>query len=177
MKGRFEHLVDAHGGRLLQLAGLMLRSQAEAEDVVQEALVKLWHHLSALTEGQELPWLITCTRNACLDRLRTAHRRSTLVQQMDQALAPESPFEAPDEHHVQNRRARQLYAAIAALPEPGRSLLILRDIQDLDVASGACALCLSENQVTVYNFRARRALRRALEDSAQFEEVPNEQFA
>ena len=177
MKRRFEGLVDAHGGRLLQLARLMLRSQADAEDVVQDGLVKLWHQLPGLGEGSELPWLITCIRNACLDRLRNQRRRGELLHGMHQALEPAAPFAAPDQHHIDAQRARQLHAAIAALPEPGRSLLILRDIQDLDVASVAGALGLSENQVKVYTFRARRTLRRTLEASPQFEEEHHEQFA
>jgi len=177
MKQRFEDLVDAHGGRLLQLARLMLRSPADAEDVLQDGLVKLWDQLPGLIEGEELPWLITCIRNACLDRLRKQRRRGELASGMAQALTPTAPFEAPERHHINKLRADQLHAAIAALPEPGRSLLILRDIQDLDVASVARALCLSANQVKVYTFRARRALRRALENSPQFEEEHHEHFA
>jgi RNA polymerase sigma-70 factor (ECF subfamily) len=50
------------------------------------------------------------------------------------------------------------------MAEPGRSLLILRDIQELDVATVARTLELSENQVKVYTFRARRKLRRVLEE-------------
>jgi DNA-directed RNA polymerase specialized sigma24 family protein len=79
MKQRFENLVDQHGPRLLQLACLLLRSNAEAEDVVQECLVRLWHHLADLHCGAELGWLITCTRNACLDRLRAHRRRQGLL--------------------------------------------------------------------------------------------------
>jgi RNA polymerase sigma-70 factor, ECF subfamily len=177
MKRRFERLVDEHGGRLLQLAGLMLRSQAEAEDVVQDCLVKLWHQLPRLIANEELPWLITCTRNACLDRLRTDRRRGQLLQGFAQALEPANPSPVPEQHHISSRRADELHAAIATLPEPGRSLLILRDIQELDVGCVARALSLSENQVKVYTFRARRALRQTLEASHQLEEAYHEQFA
>jgi RNA polymerase sigma-70 factor (ECF subfamily) len=50
------------------------------------------------------------------------------------------------------------------MPEPARSLLILRDLQDVDVATTAATLELSENQVKVYTFRARRKLRALLEE-------------
>ena len=177
MKRRFEQLVDKHGGQLLQLAMFMLRSQAEAEDVVQDCLVKLWRQLAQLIDGEELPWLITCTRNACLDRLRTDRRRGELLQGFARSLEPAEPSKLPEQHHISTRRAAELHAAIAELPEPGRSLLILRDIQELDVDSVASALSLSENQVKVYTFRARRALRLALESSQQLEEENHEQFA
>ena len=169
--------MDEHGGRLLQLARLILRSPTEAEDVVQDCLVKLWHHLARLREGQELAWLLTCTRNACLDRLRTQQRRGELVEQVSESLMPSEPSAAPDHCLAAEQRALQLHTAIAALPEPGRSLLILRDIQDLDVAEVAQALSLSANQVKVYTFRARRALRLALEADTQFTEATHESFA
>jgi RNA polymerase sigma-70 factor, ECF subfamily len=167
MKRRFEQLVNSHGARLLQLAGMMLRSASEAEDIVQDCLVKLWHQLPRLREGGELAWLITCTRNACLDRLRSERRRGELLRSaaVEPGLALHDSESANDPQTVNlgAERARQLHQAIAELPEPGRSLLILRDIQDLDVASVAVALELSENQVKVYTFRARRALRQKLE--------------
>lgn len=177
MERRFNSLVDQHGGRLLQLARLMLRSSAEAEDVVQDSLVKLWHQLQGLPEGDELPWLIICTRNACLDRLRTERRRGVLLREFNRSQQPSSGREQPEQLHISDRRAVLLHAAIASLPEPGRSLLILRDIQELDVASVASALCLSENQVKVYTFRARRALRQSLEASPSLEEAQHEQVA
>jgi RNA polymerase sigma-70 factor (ECF subfamily) len=57
------------------------------------------------------------------------------------------------------------------MPEPGRSLLILRDIQELDVATVARTLALSENQVKVYTFRARRRLRQRLEEDMHARQV------
>ncbi|MEE4330615.1 MAG: sigma-70 family RNA polymerase sigma factor, partial [Wenzhouxiangella sp.] len=81
MKRRFERLVDEHAPQLLQLARFLLRSNAEAEDVVQDTLIKLWHHLRELERSGERAWLVTCTRNACLDRLRRDQRQNGLRQQ------------------------------------------------------------------------------------------------
>ena len=172
MKRRFEQLVDEHGGKLLQMARLMLRSGAEAEDVVQDSLVKLWRHLPDLDTGAELGWLITCTRNACLDQLRGRSRRQGYLHAVtaDTRQGIEADNE-PEQAMEVAQRADRLYAAIAAMPEPGRSLLILRDIQEVDVATVAHTLSLTDNQVKVYTFRARRALRRRLEEEA------NEQVA
>ncbi|MFU8831384.1 MAG: RNA polymerase sigma factor [Wenzhouxiangella sp.] len=166
MRRRFDNLVDEHGPRLLQLARLLLRSNAEAEDVVQDCLVKLWHHLPDLRVGAELGWLITCTRNACLDRLRGHRRRQGLLMAVAAATEndPAPGFVSPDQAIEARQQAQRLHAAIAAMPEPGRSLLILRDIQEVDVATVSKTLSLTENQVKVYTFRARRALRRRLEE-------------
>ena len=166
MKRCFEQLVDQHGSRLFQLARLMLGRDDEAEDVVQETLVKLWNNVDKLRAGEELAWLITCTRNACLDSLRGRARTRGLLHLVASEhkahgeAADTGPHDVLDFHE----RACVLRAALAAMPEPGRSLLILRDIQELDVATVARTLELSENQVKVYTFRARRQLRYRLEE-------------
>ncbi len=168
MKRRFEKLVDAHGGRLLQLSRFMLQTDSEAEDVVQDSLIKLWDHLSQLEDGTELGWLITCTRNACLDRIRRDQRRAGLQRQIhaiEHELDEQLDSHCPDTFSENDERARQLHAAIAELPEPGRSLVILRDIQEVDVSTVARTLALTTNQVKVYTFRARRELRRQLEEA------------
>ncbi|MEX2499568.1 MAG: sigma-70 family RNA polymerase sigma factor [Wenzhouxiangellaceae bacterium] len=168
MKRRFEQLVDQHGSRIFQLARLMLQREDEAEDVAQETLVKLWRNAENLRQGEELPWLITCTRNACLDILRGRTRTRSLLQLVvseNKALNHADERGPAEEMHI-DERTRSLRAALAEMPEPARSLLILRDIQELDVATVACTLELSENQVKVYTFRARRQLRYRLEEES-----------
>jgi len=172
MQQRFEQLVDEHGGRLYQLARLLLGRDDEAQDVVQDSLVKLWRHLPKLHAGQEHAWLATCTRNACLDLLRGRGRKRTLLRlvESDRRAHSTGGEPEPEQALLRSERARALRAALAGMPEPGRSLLILRDIQELDVATVARTLGLSENQVKVYTFRARRALRERLEEK-QHEQV------
>jgi len=168
MKQRFERLVDEHGGRLLQLARFMLRSAADAEDVVQDSLIKLWNQLPEVRPGSERAWLVTCARNACLDRIRTQQRQTGLLKQVhstEQTLNRDVDRHGPASTVERNERSRQLHEAIRNLPEPARSLIILRDIQDEDVATVAASLDLTPNQVKVYTFRARRTLRRNLEQS------------
>lgn len=165
MRRRFEQLVDTHGPRLRQLARSLLGRVDEADDVVQDTLIKLWDHLPKVDSGAELPWLLTCTRNACLDRLRGRTRtRGVLLQLVGERDSVADAPQGPAEHAEGERRRRTLREAVARLPEPARSLLILRDLQDVDVATTARTLELSENQVKVYTFRARRQLRRLLEE-------------
>lgn len=168
MKRRFEDLVDTHGGRLLQLARALLRRNDEAEDVVQETLIKLWHALPEIEPRRELGWLLACTRNACLDLLRRRQRGRAVLHLIAGAgnEAGHDADEQPEARISAEQRARKLHAAIAGMPEPGRSLLVLRDIQEVDVATVAELLALTENQVKVYTFRARRALKRRLEEES-----------
>ncbi len=165
MKRRFEQLVDDHGPRLRQLARALLGRVDEADDVVQDTLIKLWDHLPTIEPQSELPWLLTCARNACLDRLRGRTRtRGVLMRLVGEREATAATGEDPAEHAAAERRRSALREGIARMPEPARSLLILRDLQDVDVATTAATLELSENQVKVYTFRARRKLRALLEE-------------
>lgn len=165
MKRRFERLVDEHGPRLRHLALMLLGRPDEADDVVQDTLIKLWDRGSEVRPGSELPWLLTCARNACLDRLRGRSRtQGVMLRLVGERQALAEAGEAPDDRAEGERRRKVLRDAVARLPEPQRSLLILRDLQDVDVATTARTLALNENQVKVYTFRARRALRRLLEE-------------
>jgi RNA polymerase sigma-70 factor (ECF subfamily) len=146
----------------------MLRSAADAEDVVQDSLIKLWNQLPDVRPGSERAWLVTCTRNACLDRLRSHQRQTGLLKQVhstERSLNEDADGQGPASAIEQNERSQHLHEAIRNLPEPARSLIILRDIQDEDVATVATTLDLTPNQVKVYTFRARRTLRRHLEQS------------
>lgn len=160
MEHRVTALIDRHRHRVYQLARMLLGEPAEAEDVAQDVLVKLWNHRRSVRVGEELGWLMACTRNACLDRLRKRTRSRRLLHLVTTPEAGNGPDVDAHQHH----RARLLRRAVADLPEPGRSLVILRDMQGLDVATTAKALELSPTQVKVYTFRARRALRQALEE-------------
>lgn len=160
MEHRVTQLIDRHRHRVYQLACMLLGESAEAEDVAQDVLIKLWHHRERVRRGEELGWLLACTRNACLDRLRRRTRSRRLLH----LVSTPEPGTTPDTAAHHSHRARLLRRAVANLPEPGRSLVILRDMQGLDVATTAKALELSPDQVKVYTFRARRALRTALEE-------------
>lgn len=159
MDADFHATVQAHKDRLFGLAVHLTGDRAEAEDVVQEAFIKYWRQGSRINSASALPWLLTVTRNASLDRLR----RRRLVPVDEQTLAQtESPQPGPDASLMQDEFHRRLQRAIQALEEPYRSLVWLRDVQELDYATIAQTLALSLAQVKVYLHRARRQLRHTL---------------
>lgn len=160
MEKRFRNLLSEHQNRVYQFAVMLLGHRQEAEDVAQDTMIGLWRHLPRLRPGEELGWLLACVRNACTDLLRGRNRRRRLLR-----LAPApDPVETPDRKLAATERETRLRAMLYALAEPSRSLLILRDVQGVPVGDVARALGLSENQVKVYTFRARRELRRRLEE-------------
>jgi RNA polymerase sigma-70 factor (ECF subfamily) len=155
---RFRLAVLAHYRSIYRLAYAILRTNAEAQDVVQETFLRLWQHNEPIERQRE--WLCTVARNVCLDRLRRNAVAAT------EPLAPEDePVDErdPQWHAGQAELKRRLETAIAALPEPQRSLVVLFDQRGLDGAACGRILGLSPTQVKVYLHRARRRLRKMLE--------------
>jgi RNA polymerase sigma-70 factor, ECF subfamily len=156
---QFRLAVLQHHRAVYALARALLRGDREAEDVTQEAFMRYWQSHDSITRPRE--WLLKVARNGCLDVLR---KRGRLVTGEDGR--PEAPDERDPAWHFQQRElAARLNRLVDALPEPQRSLIVLFDMQGLDGASCARVLDLSINQVKVYLHRARRRLRRDLEQS------------
>jgi RNA polymerase sigma-70 factor (ECF subfamily) len=158
---QFRLAVLRHHRIVYRVACSLLADKHEAEDVTQEAFMRLWQHGSGIRARRE--WLLTVARNACLDRLRKM--RGTVVTETA-GLEQPSERPGPARQAEQQELAQRLHALIGALPEPQRSLLVLFDMHGLDGAACARILGLNVNQVKVYLHRARQRLRRELEKSS-----------
>jgi RNA polymerase sigma factor (sigma-70 family) len=143
-----------------RFAHSLLRDRTEAEDVTQEAFLRYWEQGGHVRGAKE--WLLTVARNACLDRFRKARHT---VDAESAALEEPSDDRGPAWHLQQRELAARVHSLIATLPEPQRSLIVLFDVHGLDGAACARILGINTNQVKVYLHRARRRLRRALEES------------
>lgn len=169
----YEAMVRREMPRLLAAARRMLRNDEDARDAVQDSFVSAFRSLATFKETCRLStWLHRITVNAALMRLRTRRRK------------PEEPIDAllpgflADGHHLRHppewreeafevltrREDRDFVrAAIDRLPESYRTVLLLRDIEELDTAEAAQALGVTETVVKVRLHRARQALRTLLE--------------
>jgi RNA polymerase sigma-70 factor (ECF subfamily) len=157
MSKRFRQWVEEYQDQAWTLARYMLRDAAEAEDVCQESFVKLWHHQERIDQDKVKPWLMKVIRNGCLDRIRRRRPEGELQGQAEADSAP-----GPMQGLEQRDTGRRLKAAIEALKEPYRSLVVLRDVQQHSYAEVAGTLDLSMSQVKVYLHRARKQLREEL---------------
>lgn len=140
----------------------LLKDDHEAEDVTQETFLRYWRSGDQVRGPKQ--WLLTVARNACLDRLRRAQRS---VDTAPEALEQHGDERGPAWELQRHELGARLQAAIDKLPEPQKSLVLLFDVQGLDGATCARVLDININQVKVYLHRARRRLRRELEDSSQ----------
>jgi RNA polymerase sigma-70 factor (ECF subfamily) len=147
-------LTERHAGRVYGPARRMLGDAAEAEDVAQETLRRLWRGAAAWRPGEAGPaaWLNRVARNLCLDRLR--RRRRTAPE------APEPADDAPSAFArlAQADRAKALDAALAELPERQRVAIVLRHFEERGNGEIAAALELSVEAVESLLARGRRAL-------------------
>lgn len=155
----FEAEVGEHQRRLYGFAYYHLRDEDDAQDVVQETFVRLWSHRSRVQRETSAAWLTRVCRNACIDRLRKRKTRNEVSTEVD--LLSNGETGADERMHRSDVHGRAL-ALLDELDEPFRSLVILRDIQDLSYEEIATAMELPMTTVKVYLHRARKRLRMRL---------------
>jgi RNA polymerase sigma-70 factor (ECF subfamily) len=167
----FEILMRRHNQRLYRVARAILRDDAEAEDVMQDAYVRAYQHLDQFAgRARFSTWL---TRIAVHEALARAQRR-TRLQGMDSLTAPNGELMIPTpvgtldpERSASNTElGRLLEDALLALPEHYRTVVMLREVEQLSTAETAEALELSQENVKVRLLRARALLRKQLYERA-----------
>jgi len=112
------------------LARWLTRNDHDAEDVVQEAMLRAYRFFDGL-RGEPRPWLLAIVRNSCYTWLQV-NRPAELSGFDDQAAYPEAVDEdGPETQAARNMDRRLLNEAIAALPAQFREVLVLRELEDL----------------------------------------------
>jgi RNA polymerase sigma-70 factor (ECF subfamily) len=138
----------------------MLNDLAEAEDVTQEALMRLWRIAPDWQPGraQVSTWLYRVAANLCLDRLRRRARLTPIAEANDLV----DPAPAADELLQNEERHRALGAALMELPDRQRLAVVLRHVQELPNPEIADTMEISVEAVESLTARGRVALSRAL---------------
>ncbi|NNJ75943.1 MAG: sigma-70 family RNA polymerase sigma factor [Anderseniella sp.] len=154
----FATLVDRHYSLVFRLSARVLGNAADAEDVTQEAFVKLWRNPPVLRNQAALKsWLVRVARNLAIDRLRRA--RNTSDSELDLLVDTST---APDGHLRHGQAADEVSAALAQLPERQRTALQLTYFEALGNQETASIMEISVEAVESLLSRARRSLRTLL---------------
>lgn len=152
----FRQFADRHVGRMLRLAQSILGSAAEADEVAQDALLRVWRHAARWDSARSQPgtWVHTIVTRLCVDRLR--QRRHEPIK-----AAAEMADPAPSalESLASRREAQALRDALASLSERQRVALTLFYQEELTGAEAAAALGLNLRAFWSLLERARHALR------------------
>lgn len=165
----FAAIMQRCNQRLFRVARGVVRDDAEAEDVVQEAYVRAFSALPGFHgEAAILTWLTRITLNEARERLR--RRKPTVeVETLDAAhekgqviLFPTAMN--PEQDTARTEIRRLLESAVDELPEPFRVVFIMRDVDDCSIEETAAALGLVPATVKTRLHRARKMLRKALDE-------------
>jgi RNA polymerase sigma-70 factor (ECF subfamily) len=149
----------------------LLKNEADAEDVAQETVIKVYQNLEKFRgDSQFRTWVLSIARNEGLGRLRkiSNRREDSLDAETDEQTGDYTPAiltswrEIPTEALEQKELGNLLRKAIEGLPEIYRNVVLLRDIEEMDIRESAAALGISEASVKVRLHRARALLQRNL---------------
>jgi RNA polymerase sigma-70 factor (ECF subfamily) len=153
----FEMIIRTQSRALFAIAYGILQNREEAEDAVQDALVKAWKSRWRVRDPQKLPaWLATITRYRARDVFRK-RRPASLSDELAESIKSETT-PTPDGAAFD----RQLHSALAALPELHRSALTLRYFEELDYRSIEKLLGISDGALRGILGRSLASLRKEL---------------
>lgn len=167
----FESLMRQHNGRLFRVARAILGDDSEAEDALQDAYLDAFRHIDGFRGDARLgTWLTRIVANHCLMRRRRQKRDGVILPfhrqpgepGREEDPVPDRSAEPADDLLARARLRRLLESRIDELPASFRTVLVMRDVEDMTVQETAEALGIPPATVRTRLFRARALLRASL---------------
>jgi RNA polymerase sigma-70 factor (ECF subfamily) len=158
----FERVVLLHKDRVHSYARMMLRDPAEAQDVAQESLVRMWQNRRKIDAGAARPWLMRTVHNLCIDRIRKRKVRAELAD--GEAAMERQHDEAPGPERLagSSELGRRILGALKTLSAADRAVVVMREVQGMPYDEIAAALGLPLGTLKARLHRARDRLRSSL---------------
>ncbi len=172
--GAFDSFVDLYHDKIFRYSYAMCGQREDAEEVSQEALLKIFENLGQLREPERLkPWVFRIAKNACLMK----RRKSVFAPARELSLDELRPAKDGDEHGIEiadwsavpedlasdSELRRAVDRGVALLPEMYRSVFLLRDVEGLSTNESAEILGVGEDVIKTRLHRARLMLRKYLD--------------
>lgn len=160
---KFHQLILPMKDKLFRLALSIVREQADAEDIVQDVLLKLWKKREEWSDIDNYEaYCFRAVKNLSFDRLASAAIRKTDTLSPEQEgytfIDTHSPYKAL----IQEEERSILYKCIDELPENQKLVFQLREIEEMSYKEIASTLNISEDLVKISLFRARKKLKELL---------------
>ena len=162
----FELLMRRYNQRVYRVARGILRNDAEAEDVMQDAYVRAYQHLSQFAGRAKFStWLVRIAVHEALARVQRRSRFESIEEEPEgvgkmSVLVSNRPD--PEKSAANAQTSVLLESAILALPESYRTVLMMRDVEEMSTAETAECLEITEENVKTRLHRAHAMLRRDL---------------
>ena len=153
---------------LYRLALRITLNHAEAEDVVQETMIKVWNRRDRWDELESIEaFCLTICRNIAIDKTKKAENQNQSL--MDEHDTPDHSYSSnPEEQAMQQDRISLIRRLIDTLPEKQRSCMQLRDFEGKSYKEIAKILDVSEEQVKINIFRARQTIKQKFIDTENY---------
>ena len=163
----FERFVEHFRTKIFNCSWLMCGDRDDAEEVAQETLLKVFENLRQLRQPERVkPWVFRIARNACLMK----RRKSVYAPAHELSLEEFMPVgeiadwsNLPEDRVLQSELKEVLEKAIGELPESYRSVILLRDVEELSTLESARILEVTEDMIRTRLHRARLAVRQKLD--------------
>lgn len=145
---------------IYRLALRITLNHAEAEDVVQETMIKVWNRRESWEQIESMEaFCLTICRNLALDKTRKMANQSQSLDETSYEAVDTSHSSNPEEHAVHQDRLELIRRLVDTLPEKQRSMMLLREAEGKSYKEIAQILEVSEEQVKVNIFRARQTIK------------------
>ena len=154
---------------LFRLALRITLDHAEAEDVVQETMIRVWNKREQWNQIESIEaFTTTICRNLALDRQKKAAYRQELLTEGEHDLADNSVHANPEKQMMASDQMKLVKRLMNQLPEKQRTCMQLRDIEGKAYKEIAAVMNISEQQVKVNIFRARQAIRQRFAETEDY---------
>ena len=170
-KARFQAVVLPHLDDAVNLASWLAGNRADAEDIVQEAVLRAFKYFDRFSGERARPWLLAIVRNTCSSWMaKNRPRHLTLVgdaqgeAEMEAGLHDET-VPSPETQSEHRELGRQIDRAVAALPKDFREVILLREVEELSYKEIAAVIEVPIGTVMSRLARARKLLQAQLKEA------------
>jgi RNA polymerase sigma-70 factor (ECF subfamily) len=180
----FDRFVEYFRPKIFHYSWLMCGDREDAEEVAQETLLKVFESVDQVRDPAKIKfWVFRVAKNACLMKRRRSIFAPARVLSLDEFLPVKNHdgdqvrieiadwSALPEERAQQAEMRKMLESAIRELPEIYRSVILLRDMEELSTQEAAQILDVAEDVVKTRLHRARLAIRKALDEYLRGMEV------
>jgi len=160
----FNETILPHLDAAYTLARWLTHRPEDAQDVVQEALVRALKYFSGYRGGSARAWFLTIVRNTCYSWLQRNRSQEGFICSIDAVPEPAEEHSNPEEWTLQSFHRQRIRQAVQELPQEFREVIVLRELEELDYKEISAVLGIPIGTVMSRLARARTRLQQSLDE-------------